>query len=236
LASYLFTYPDRPHRRERLAYLFWPNLDQQRARGALNSAIWRVRKILAGAPETGNDSKLRTTAADVLLEPEGLDIDALALQRAANWVSREPRVLTQPAVLEQLIGVLSRYEGPFLDGDDGDWILEEREKLHSIFVRMSIQVVRHLGVDQRYTEAIDLARSALRFDPYREELVRMLFGLLALNEQRVSAIREYEKWRNFLETELGIAPLPTTRALLDEIRHVESDQDFHSLRARLFGS
>ena len=45
LASFLFTYPGRPHRRERLADLFWPELDAERARRALNSAIWRLRKL-----------------------------------------------------------------------------------------------------------------------------------------------------------------------------------------------
>ena len=44
LASFLFAYPSRPHRRERLADLFWPELDAERARRALNSAIWRMRK------------------------------------------------------------------------------------------------------------------------------------------------------------------------------------------------
>ena len=33
LASFLFTYPDRSHRREKLAELFWPGLDTEREHG-----------------------------------------------------------------------------------------------------------------------------------------------------------------------------------------------------------
>src|SRR5215510_6712767 len=51
LAGFLFTFPDRPHRRERLIDLFWPELDTERGRRAMNSAVWRLRKLLASSPE-----------------------------------------------------------------------------------------------------------------------------------------------------------------------------------------
>ena len=93
------------------------------------------------------------------------------------------------AGIKEILAVLYRYEGPFLDGEDADWILEERERLHSLFIRSAMIVVRHLGLCAQYHDAILLARHALRFDPYREELVRHLLTLLALDERRIDAIR-----------------------------------------------
>src|SRR4051812_28269611 len=46
LACYLFEFAGRVHRRERLADLFWGETEPDRARSALNTAIWRIRKIL----------------------------------------------------------------------------------------------------------------------------------------------------------------------------------------------
>src|SRR5262245_38195501 len=69
LASFLFTYPGRPHRRERLADLFWPELDTERARRALNSAIWRLRKLLATQPESDGGENLQTIGSETVLEP-----------------------------------------------------------------------------------------------------------------------------------------------------------------------
>jgi DNA-binding SARP family transcriptional activator len=43
-------------------------------------------------------------------------------------------------------------------------------------------------------DAISLARCALRFDPYREELVRTLLTCLALDERRGEAIQYYQQW------------------------------------------
>ena len=78
-----------------------------------------------------------------------------------------------------------------------------------------------------------MARRALRFDPYREELVRNLLTLLALDERRCEAIQYYQNWSKSLKAELDIAPLPATRGVLDEIRGLHSAEGFQTLHARL---
>jgi DNA-binding SARP family transcriptional activator len=236
LASFLFTYPDRPHRRERLADLFWPELGAERGRRALNSAVWRLRKLLATASESTNHRNLKTLGSETILErTPWLDIDAWALRQCTVAALERPEEVLARQTLKEIAAVLYRYEGPFLDGDDGDWILEERERLHSQFVQAALVVVRGLGHYSLYDDAIRLARHALRFDPFREELVRQLIILLALDERRFEAIRYYEGWNGLLRRELGISPLAATRAVLDEIRNLQDADSARHLRARLFG-
>jgi DNA-binding SARP family transcriptional activator len=236
LASFLLAYPDRPHRRERLADLFWPELDAERGRRALNSAVWRLRKLLAPGSENKDGRNLRTLGSETILErTPWLDIDSWALQQATAVALDEPEAKLVPDKLKEIAAVLYRYEGPFLDGDDGDWILEERERLHSQFVRATLVVVRHLGSYELYDHAIRLARHALRFDPFREELVRLLITLLALDERRFEAIRYYESWSDMLRRELGLAPLATTRTVLHEIRNLHEAEGPGHLRALVLG-
>src|SRR3981081_4653783 len=98
LASFLLTYPDRPHRRERLADLFWPELDAERARRALNSAIWRLRKVLASAPRSAGGRNWLPIGPETILErAPWLDIDATALQEAAAMALRQPETLLDRA-------------------------------------------------------------------------------------------------------------------------------------------
>jgi DNA-binding SARP family transcriptional activator len=202
LAGFLFTFPDRPHRRERLIDLFWPELDTGRGRRALNSAMWRLRKLLASAPE------FKETLAG-------------------------PDVHLKPSRMKETLAVLYRYEGPFLDGEDAEWILEERERLHSYFIQSAMILVRYLGLCGNYHDAILLARHALRFDPYREELVRHLLALLALDERRSDAMRYYDHWAGMIRKELGISPLPATRAIIEEIGNLHKAENCQHLRARL---
>jgi DNA-binding SARP family transcriptional activator len=193
-----------------------------------------LRKLLATQPENEGGQNLLTVGSETILEhAEWLDIDALALEEAASLVLKQPAVLDDGVMLNRIADVLHRCEGPFLDGDDGDWILEERERLHSLFLRTATVVVCKLGAVELYHDAIRLARRALRFDPYREELVRSLLILLALDERRCEAIRYYEQWHKSLKLELDIAPPPATRKVLEEIRALESHEGFEVMRSRL---
>jgi DNA-binding SARP family transcriptional activator len=235
LASFLFTFPDRPHRRERLIDLFWPKLDAERGRRAANSAICRLRKLLASAPEYKEGHGLRTVGPETILErTPWLEVDTWALLEAAQTALGTQAHL-EPSAMTQIVSVLHRYEGPFLDGEDAEWILEERERLHSLFVQLAMIAVRHLGLCGHYHDATLLARHALRFDPYREELVRHLLALLALDERRIDAIRYYDHWIGMIRKELGISPLPATRAIIEEIRNLHNAENVQHLRARLIG-
>lgn len=236
LAGFLFTFPDRPHRRERLIDLFWPELDTGRGRRAMNSAVWRLRKLLASSPEYKEGHSLRTVGPETILERTAwLDVDTWALLQAAQTTLNGPEAHLEPTRINEILAVLYRYEGPFLDGEDAEWILEERERLHSLFIRSAMIIVRHLGLGSYYHEAIQLARHALRFDPYREELVRHLLTLLALDERRIDAIRYYDHWIGLIRRELDISPLPATRAIIQEIRDLHNAENIQHLRARLVG-
>jgi DNA-binding SARP family transcriptional activator len=235
LASFLFTFPDRPHRRERLIELFWPELDAERGRRAMNSAVWRLRKLLAASPEYDERHGLRTVGSEIVLErTPWLDVDTWALLETARTTLGGSEPLG-PSGAKQLLAILYRYEGPFLDGEDAEWILEERERLHSLFIQSAMILVRELGLCGHYHDAILLARHALRFDPYREELVRHLLTLLALDERRSDALRYYDHWIGMIQKELGISPLPATRRIIEEIGNLHNAENAQHLRARLIG-
>jgi DNA-binding SARP family transcriptional activator len=233
MASFLFAYSGRRHRRERLADLFWPNLDAKRARGALNSAVWRLRKLLAAEPDVDGENLQIVGSEMILNRSPSIDIDVLVLEEAAAIALKQSTASNGLDTLRQITAMLNRYEGPFLDGDDGDWILEERERLHALFVRTATLVVRRLGAAGLHHEAIGLARRALQFDPYREELVRMLMILLVLNERRGEAIQYYQTWSGSLRSALDIAPLPATRKVLDDIRGLQSADGLEVMREGL---
>ncbi len=234
LAGFLFTFPDRPHRRDRLIDLFWPEFDGERGRRAMNSAVWRLRKLLASSPQYREGQNLRTVGTETILERmPWLDVDTWALLEIATALLKQIEGELSLADFKTSLAVLYRYEGPFLDGEDADWILEERERLHSLFIQSAMIVVRQLGRLEYYHDAIQLARHALRFDPYREELVRTFLILLALDERRSEALRYYDHWNGLLHRELGISPLSATRSLMHEIRDLHNSDNLLQLRDRL---
>ena len=66
-------------------------------------------------------------------------------------------------------------------------------------------------------------------------VVAITLTLLALDERRIDAIRYYDHWIGLIRKELGISPLPATRAIIEEIRNLHNAENAQHLRARLIG-
>ena len=65
--------------------------------------------------------------------------------------------------------------------------------------------------------ALESARRALTFNPFQEDLQRDVMRLLYLNGDRAGVIQQYETLRKLLDEEMGVLPMPETRALYDLI-------------------
>ncbi|MBJ7402120.1 MAG: hypothetical protein JHD07_01960 [Bradyrhizobium sp.] len=218
LACYLFEFAGRVHRRERLADLFWEELDPDKARSALNTAIWRIRKILELGSK-GAGQHLITLGEDVILEQShSMAIDTHGLESAARRVlSHSQACPLVDADMKDISAAVEGYGGPFLDGYDGEWVLQERERLHCLFVRSTFELMRVAANQGRYEHALDFGRRILATDPLRESVQRSVMLLLVLNGQRVEAIRAYQRLVTLLKLELNIGPMPETKRLHNDI-------------------
>lgn len=106
---------------------------------------------------------------------------------------------------------------PFLGGQDGPWIDGRRALLTSSLVRALDCRVEALAANNEPTLAITHAREAVRLEPYRESGYRRLMRLLAANGDRAEAVRVYQRCRELLEKELGVAPSAETESVYKEI-------------------
>lgn len=234
LAGYLIEFAGRAHRRDRLADQFWGHLDPERARAALNTALWRLRKVLAAEPESGSGANLRTFGTEVVLDTAPwLEVDT---HRFASSVKQA--LTAAPADSAYSVRLLEAaaecYTGPFLDGDDADWILEERERLHSLFIRGASELLRFYGRDQRYEEGIAIGRRLLALDPFRESIHRSLLILLVLNGQQAEALRHHERWAEAFRRELDIEPMPQTLRLAALVRSGKLFEQFDQIKNQYF--
>jgi DNA-binding SARP family transcriptional activator len=217
LAAYLVEFPGRVHRRERLAELFWCDRDPEQSRAALNTALWRVRKLLAPDGRARTVPFLYTSGAEVVLESaEGLSVDTHRFTGAAHKaLVRDGE--GSPMSMQALEEAVGDYAGPFLDGNDSDWIIAERERLHSLYVRCLSELMRIHFSDGRYENAICAARGILAVDAFRESIQRALALLLVINGQRAQAIRELRRWVADIKREIGVGPMPETIELENAI-------------------
>ena len=212
LAGYLFEFPGRVHRREHLSDMFWEECPPAQARAALNTALWRLRKVLSLDPESRRAECIHSSCEEIVFEPNAaLRIDTHVFDDAVRQalVFHAERDV-HAAALEQAV---ARYAGNFLDGDDADWVIAERERLHSLYVRCLCELMREHCARGDYESAIAAGRRVLAADQFRETVMRALAILLFMNGQRAQAIDELTRWQAALRAHVGVGALPETREL-----------------------
>lgn len=213
LAAYLFSFPNRAHRREKLIDLFWPEADAMQGRAAFSTALWRLRRLVATEPRARLALQADTREIRLALgEPALVDAHRFQAAVAAAFAAG------CTADFEALGRAADLYGGPFLEEYDEDWVLDQRERLQSLYIRALAQLMQWLARQGRHEDALQFGRRILASDPLRESVQRAVMLLYVLNGQRGEAIRQFERCQRALRNECDVDPMPETRALHASIK------------------
>jgi DNA-binding SARP family transcriptional activator/predicted ATPase len=219
LLAYLAVEAGRPHPRQVLAGLLWPDWPDRDALVNLRSALFDLRKAIGD----------RTASGDREASPPFLLItrDTLQFNAASDHQLDVAAFLELIALgdLPDLEEAVRMYRGSFLEGFSvGDsapfeeWALFTRERLAR---KMSATLHRLAeGYEQRgdYAKARSFARRQIELEPWDEGAHRQLMRALVLDGQRSAALAQYETCCRLLDEELGVEPAAETTALYEQIR------------------
>ncbi len=214
LLAYLAVEANRPHRRDALAALLWPDWPQRSALTNLRNALSNLRKTIGD----------RATAAPVLrVSRETIQFDLTSDCSVDVQTFRSSTAADQTAThLEQ---ALELYRAPFLDGfglDDSapfeEWVQSTREQLHRQCLAALDQLAEHSEQRGDLTQAIEYAWRQIDLAPWQEQAHQRVMRLLALSGNRSAALSQYETCRRVLQQELNVEPSPETIALYEHIR------------------
>jgi DNA-binding SARP family transcriptional activator len=108
---------------------------------------------------------------------------------------------------------------PFVEGANGHWVERRRAWLRDLYLR-SLEVLAEVWIRRRDPIlALADVEEALRSEPFRESLYRLLMRAHADAGNRAEALRVYERCRRLLADDLGVGPSPETEAIyLDIVR------------------
>jgi len=225
LLAYLAVEADRPHRREALAGLLWPDQSDQKARSNLSQTLVRLRRAIGDYQ--AHPPLLLITAKTIQFKATSADLDVVRFQTLLAAVASHPHPdpANCPLCLERLQQAVNLYRGSFLQGlflansqSFEEWRLFKQEQLH----RQAMEALHSLaGYYERYglyEQAQTAAERQLTLEPWREEAHRQLMRALALSGQRSAALAQYEQCRRILAKELAVEPAPETTALYEQIR------------------
>jgi predicted ATPase/DNA-binding SARP family transcriptional activator len=223
LLAYLAVEADRPHRREALTGLLWPESPDEAARHSLRQALHELRVAL-GAEAS---SCLLITPDTLQWDPAGpCFVDVWDFQVLLAECEHHPHRRREACrwCIERLRRAAELYRGYFLADlslKDSvpfeEWALVKREQL----ARLALSALRSLGEWQALHGAYELleqvARKQIELDPFAEDAHRQLLRALHWTGRRNAALTHYETLKRTLDAELGVPPEAETTRLRAQI-------------------
>lgn len=219
LFCYLLLHRQRPHSRETLSDLLWPDIVAPQSKRYLRKALWQIQATFQVQTDFLDCRILQAEPEWVQLNPDiDLWLDVTVFERAFELVrGRQGRELDMQCI-QTLEGAVGLYRGDLLEGCYQDWCIYERERLEYMYLAMLDKLMDHCEACQEYEAGLAYGNTILRYDRARERTHRRLMRLHYLARDRTSALRQYELCVAALEEELGVGPARQTTILYEQIR------------------
>lgn len=225
LLAYLAVGMDRPHRRDELAGLLWPDQPQDKARHSLRQALSSLRREIGREREAPFFLATRETIQFNPASDHFLDVAAFKALVQACQGHRHRRIEACRPCIRRLEETVALYRGDLLAGfflsDSApfeDWVLLEREWLHREAIEALALLARYYERRGDYDRARHYAWRQVELEPWCEEAHRQLMRLLAVVGDRSAALAQYQRCCQALEEQLGVEPTSETARLYGQIR------------------
>ncbi|HJS30038.1 MAG TPA: BTAD domain-containing putative transcriptional regulator, partial [Anaerolineales bacterium] len=218
LLAYLAVETDRPHRREKLAGLLWPDYPEQSARTSLRRALANLKSLI-------EDKSATSPYLSISRESIQFIPGSTSLLDAAEFLHLIERTGDESSETEALERAARLYRGPFLEGFSladcqlyEEWVIATRGRLQEKMLQVLMRLSSKYESRGKYPQAVAHARMTVSLDSYQEQARRQLMRLLALSGHRNEALEQYRIFEALLQTDLGVPPEAETAALYSQIQ------------------
>lgn len=189
--------------RDTLAYTLWPDVPESEAKANLRRHLHELRRNLPPAPES---------LPWILAETQQVQWNPAA----PVWIDvAEFEIAVQQP--DRRVEAAALYTGDLLQNVYEEWLEPERERLRNLYLQTLEQLVERSRQQADLLQAINYCQQILHYDPWRENIIRALMRLRLESGDRAGALQEYQRFKQRLHEELGVAPMPETRALYQDM-------------------
>jgi DNA-binding SARP family transcriptional activator len=209
----------RPHTREAVAELLWPERAKAQAGHNLRTSLSRLRRVLDDYIVSADH-----TLAFNQAQPYRLDVAELERSLATT----HPQTPLTDNEAAALVETLALYQGDFLAGfhlsnalEFEAWATLERERLHYLALEGLHRLIAYSLATATYQAGLAQARRLLALDEFDEAGHGQMMRLLTLNGQRGAALSHYDSYKRSLAAETGLEPDAEIRLLYEQIKRGE---------------
>src|SRR5262245_2796151 len=225
LLAFLALEADRPHRREALVGLLWPEQPESLALNNLRKSLARLRQTLRD--QDAAPPFLLITPKTIQFNRKSnyqLDVSEFTTLLDGCQQHRHRQIATCAICSRRLEQAADLYRGDLLHGffladcvTFDEWLLVKREWLRRQALDALYPLSEFYTRRAEYVLAQGYALQQIVLEPWRESAHRQLMRALALCGERGAALAQYAVCSRVLAEELGVEPEVETKELYERI-------------------
>lgn len=192
-----------PTARGSAAGTLWPEVDHDHALANLRTALWRLRRASPGL---------------VHLTQAHLNLDALAAVDLHRSRSLAERILRGELPMREAHGSAVDLSADLLPDLDDEWLVFERERFRDLRIHALERLSEQLSAIGEHADAVQCGLLAVEGEPLRESAHRALMRAYIAEENRASALQQFQVLERRLDSELQVGPSIATMELALELR------------------
>ena len=193
--------------RDKLCFLFWPNINDSLARRHLSHLLSHLRKsipsqdlLLVNENEIGLDKKLMWS--------DTIFFEQLQAKGTAEAFQQSVQLYRGDFLSGFSLPGCSKYE---------HWASVEGQNFENGYLGALATLIEQAKASGEYHTAIGFSQKYLEVDNLAEGIHRNLIELYNITGNRNAAMQQFERCAVALELELGVNPMPETRAAYESV-------------------
>jgi len=218
LLAYLAMRAEVPTPRENLIDVFWPSSSPDRGANNLSIAIHQIRSRL-GKVVPGDDRGIRVEQGTYRLSPSiRANIDIVEFDRHVAHARKDISVGDDSSASEQLSAAVALCTGDLLESDPyEEWTIEPRRAYAQTYLWALAWLAADAASRGEWGAVLQHGRTMVWRDATNEEGHRLIIQAHGALGNRSEALRQYRECLKALDTQVGVAPSPETRALAENV-------------------
>ena len=220
LLQLLLTFRGTLLHRDQIAEMLWPELNPEGAVRDFKIAFSAMCSVLEPNRKRNAPSAfvVRDGSRYGLRQEADIWLDAAEFERLADLGDQQyPKDIKQAVELYET--AVSLYEGDYLQAYPYEtWSHEERERLRSRYLQTADRLAQWFATQEAWERVVTLCQTILQKDDCWENAYQLLIQAYIQQDNRIQAVRTYQRCEAALQDGLGVPPASATVQLYQTIR------------------
>lgn len=208
--AYFIHNKDKPISKDKIIELLWGEIGLENAKANLYTNMYYIRRILK---EAIGVECIKGSRGYYQIQNEDIYCDYYQFEEIINRYTKDT---INKSNIKEIKEAIKLYTGDYLKDMDYIWADGKRIDLENNYINIMYKLSEYHIKESKHDDAINCLKEIIKINPIYEDAYQMLIKIYLNINDRVSALKIFNKLKKELNEELGIRPGKTIEDLIKD--------------------